>query len=259
MERLVEHDFHRPKFGGKIWVDTHGSCSYQCVFCRNTYYSAGTFEYHMLMHHGNQLRRNEMEASQPNRKIGKEEAQRELNGKGTSSSRNNTGSKRSDCSQPTGLKGENISKLACTKCMMTFDNLEQLRSHAREKHIYECVYCPRDAIKSFETEKGLWSHQRSEHESKFPRKCTICPRAFKRTHQLTEHIQSKHTRGHDVKCDFCPKILKSVFEKKNHIKTEHSDRRYYCHLCTEYRTTNEDNLRRHTRDKHPGQKQPHAW
>lgn len=207
----------------------------------------------MLMDHGRQLRQEQMKTNQD---IDSEETRREQNGRRMSSTYVKAGPKRSNF---TDYKGEKISKLACNKCTMTFYNLERLRAHAREKHIHECVYCPRDATKSFETLKGLQNHQRNDHESKFPHQCSICPRAFKRSHQLKEHIEGKHTRGHDVKCDFCPTILKSMFQKKNHTKQEHSDRRYYCHLCTEYRTNNEDNLRRHTREKHPGRKQPTDW
>ncbi|XP_031636715.1 zinc finger and BTB domain-containing protein 16-like [Contarinia nasturtii] len=154
------------------------------------------------------------------------------------------------------VKVRSEEQFSCNKCTRVFDSLERLRRHVREHHQFSCIYCPIDAVKSFETEKGLSSHHGRCHPSLFPYKCSICPRSFKRKDDLCQHKQTNHIRGNEVKCDFCPKKLMSVYEKDNHIKKHHSDRRYHCFLCTEYRTTSATNLKRHTKEKHPGQQQP---
>lgn len=104
--------------------------------------------------------------------------------------------------------------------------------------------------------KGLWAHQKNHHPDRFPYRCKVCPRAFKHSGELKEHIGAIHARGNDVECDFCSKVLMSVYEKENHIKQQHRDRRYYCGLCNDYKTISQVNLRRHTKEKHPGQSQP---
>lgn len=136
----------------------------------------------------------------------------------------------------------------CTKCDCghKFNNLESLRDHVRRRHSYQCAFwlTEKNGIninttttnsirKTFETEKGLWSHQRTHHmiEQQFPYRCDVCVRAFVYRQQWRDHMEDKHVRGNDVKCDFCPKVLMSMFQKKNHIRRQHSDRRYYCFLC----------------------------
>lgn len=44
-------------FGGKIWIDTYGACSYECALCQKTFFSAGSFEYHVSHDHRNQFTR----------------------------------------------------------------------------------------------------------------------------------------------------------------------------------------------------------
>ena len=237
-----------PRFGGKIWIDAHGSCSYECALCKNTFFSAGSFEFHITMVHNNDMKAMSYGQSNNNR---------DKNGNRDDTHSSSSNAHRSNAhNQSSGRRERQSGQLICTKCTNRFDSLVDLREHVRSQHQFECVYCPSGTIKSYETLNGLWLHQRNHHERKFPYKCKVCIRAFKRREELLEHKQSKHARGNDVQCDFCSKILMSAFEKENHIKKEHSDRRYYCFLCTEYWTTCQKNLRRHTKEKHPGRSQP---
>lgn len=187
------------------------------------------------------------------------------------------------------VKGE-AEQFKCPRCESRFGTFEVLREHIRRRHFYRCTHCDEGdgkSPKAFETEKGLWNHQRNHHAKHYPYKCDVCVRSFERRQRLKDHMESQHVRGKDVKCDFCTRILMSTFQKKNHIKRSHSNRRYHCQLCkcfvpfyrriflnmmpdsdahefyydllnagNEYRTTDVDNLKRHTREKHPGQVQP---
>lgn len=122
----------------------------------------------------------------------------------------------------------------CPRCDARFRTFEVLRDHIRRRHFYVCKHCTDaegHAPKAFETEKGLWAHQRSHHPKYYPRKCDVCVRAFETRQQLKEHMETAHVRGKDVKCDFCDRVLMSQFQKKNHIKRAHSERRYHCQLC----------------------------
>lgn len=126
--------------------------------------------------------------------------------------------------------------IRCMKCDCKFKSLESLREHNRRRHSYCCTLCidtknDGNLPKSFETEKGLWSHQWNHHPERFPYKCNVCPRAFESRKQLNKHEETKHVRGNNHECDFCTKKLMSVFHKKNHIRKHHPDRRYHCQLC----------------------------
>lgn len=235
------------KFGGKIWLDSHGSCSYQCALCSNTFFSAGYYEFHVLKVHSSALRSDVPRTTHNNEQIPRNSAKAD--------NRNNhdkTYRKPKNQSRLFSRKFDDKSTLSYAKCTKQFDDLKQLRSHIRKCHHFDCSYCQ----DGFETEKGLWSHQRKQHATKFPYRCRVCPRAFKQYYQLKDHMPITHAQRNYVRCDFCSKMLMSKFEKLNHIKKEHSNRRYYCFLCTEYRTTNNDNLKRHTKEKHPGLSQP---
>lgn len=131
----------------------------------------------------------------------------------------------------------------CMKCDSRFRSFESLRDHVRRRHSICCTHCVDtkndvNAPKTFETEKGLWSHQRAHHAKEFPYKCDVCVRSFQQRQQRKDHMETKHVRGNNVKCDFCSKILMSTFQKKNHIKRNHSNRRYYCQLCKCFHFTN---------------------
>lgn len=133
-----------------------------------------------------------------------------------------------------------VEPFICMKCDSRFRCFESLRDHVRRRHSFRCTHCVEtkndiNAPKTFETEKGLWSHQWKQHVKEFPFKCDVCPRAFSSRQQRTDHMQTKHVRGTNVKCDFCTRILMSAFQKKNHIKRHHSNRRYYCFLCKCFR------------------------
>lgn len=122
----------------------------------------------------------------------------------------------------------------CTRCTARFKTFELLRDHIRRRHFYHCTHCmdkDGNTPKAFETEKGLWSHQRTHHPKYYPCQCDICPRAFASRQLRKDHMETVHVRGKDVKCDFCSRILMSTFQKKNHIKRAHADRRYHCQLC----------------------------
>lgn len=283
------------KFGGKIWIDNDGKCSYECSACDYKFLSAKVFELHITMHHqhkyneqqkrsdccdsfGSDVQRNNQtkvnsDACQhanfqrerhshrdqneniPSRSHGNNEKNHQRRYSTKEAPRFNSNG------EPLNRKYERrasatSNQLECTTCMKRFESLERLRAHVRMRHQFECLYCPRETAKTYATEKGLMSHQRNHHPSHFPYRCKVCPRAFQRNMHLKEHMQITHARGNDVKCDFCPKILMSAFEKENHIKNVHNNRRYYCFLCNDYRTTSEPNLRRHTKEKHPGQSQP---
>lgn len=125
-------------------------------------------------------------------------------------------------------------KFPCTRCEAKYNTFESLRDHIRRRHFHRCMHCVDDAgktSKAFETEKGLWSHQRAHHTKHYPYKCDVCPRAFDSRQKLTDHMGTVHVRGKDVKCDFCTRVLMSTFQKKNHIKRAHANRRYHCQLC----------------------------
>lgn len=129
-----------------------------------------------------------------------------------------------------------IETFPCMRCESRFRSFESLRDHVRRRHSFRCTHCVQtendvNTPKAFETEKGLWSHQRNHHSKQFPYKCDVCIRAFDSRHQRKGHMEAIHVRGNNVKCDFCDRILMSAFQKKNHIKRRHSNRRYYCHLC----------------------------
>lgn len=249
-------DHTRPRFGGKIWIDAYGSCSYDCAICGNRFFSAGSFEFHITMVHRSEMKANALiqsghsHTAQSSFHQDPEDAHSSTNRFAWTKTHNESSNRKHE-------HRDNISSdLMCTNCNKRFENLSLLRKHVQNRHQYKCIHCPRDAMKCYETQQGLRLHQRNQHDSIFRHKCKVCPQAFERRDQLREHKQSKHARGNDVKCDFCPKMLMSVFEKDNHIKKKHSNRRYYCFLCTEYWSTCEKNLRRHTKEKHPGQSQP---
>lgn len=131
------------------------------------------------------------------------------------------------------VKGE-ADQFKCGRCEARFGTFEVLREHIRRRHFLRCTHCvdnDGNSPKAFETEKGLWSHQRSHHAKYYPYKCDVCVRAFDSRQRLKDHMESVHVRGKDVKCDFCSRILMSTFQKKNHIKRSHSNRRYHCQLC----------------------------
>lgn len=258
------------KFGGNIWINERGAYLYEC-FCGYKFVTSGAYEIHVQLahqsefmpqspieqrnvvqhfgHHGPAEQRQRGENSHGGRKIHKPRYEPKNGDHNRYRPFNNNGN---------GNRVIPQQKLICTKCDRRYDNLELLRSHVQKHHQFPCNLCPVDTEKTFDTEKGLWSHQRNRHATKFPYRCNVCPRAFPHDNALIEHTQRIHARGNNVKCDFCPKILMSKFEKNEHIKKMHSDRRYHCRLCDVYSTTNEINLRRHTKEKHPGQMQPRS-
>lgn len=248
----------RPRFGGKIWIDPYGSCSYDCALCGNRFFSAGSFEFHITMVHRHEMKTNALVQSGQNHTT-QSSFYRERDSEDAHSTTNRISHTKTynELSDRKHGQHDNVSSdLICPKCNKRFVSLSLLRKHVLNHHKFKCIHCPRDTTKSFETQQGLRLHQRNQHDSIFCYKCKVCPQAFERREELQKHKQSKHARGNDVKCDFCPKMLMSVFEKENHIKKEHSNRRYYCFLCTEYWSTSEKNVRRHTKEKHPGQSQP---
>lgn len=279
---------NRLKFGGKIWIDERGACTYECYACGYKFSSSNAYECHIPMAHQHQFVQSVADTHVKARSVQQANKEKYGNGRGewsagpithmenAESDRRkryhpygewsdgpNTQMKYTDQNDrqiryhPQADESRVIPKLlTCTKCQKTFTTIEFLRAHTRENHQFFCQLCPADTAKTYDTEAGLWSHQRTRHVTQFPYRCKVCVRAFKHGNQLNEHMQTVHTRGNNVKCDFCPRILMSMFEKTNHIKMYHSDRRYHCLLCKDYRTTSSVNLRRHTKEKHPGQTQP---
>lgn len=251
-------------FGGKIWIDERGACSYECSICGYTLLSAKVYEVHVQMAHQHELRRlnaekqakeleyrkreyySRREHVHDNRATYNDRFVKRPHNEHQNDNRHRVNDDRRVISQ----------RLFCTKCEKPFNDLESLRAHMAENHQYVCKLCPSETAKTYDTEKGLWSHQRSRHATKFPYRCNVCPRAFAEAIELSEHQQSTHTRRNNVQCDFCPKVLMSMYEKTNHIKKYHANRRYHCLLCNEYSTTSEINLRRHSKEKHAGRKQP---
>lgn len=305
------------KFGGKIWIDDRGCCSYECAICGYKFMSSGAFEFHIPVAHQHLLaqasvtsesggfsevskhhtscgheshfRRREYQSHRPHfheqRNSGHPSTEKRIptvhqtmfaqpsaaresrevidvsnrheppmNRRQHPSERQHSHEHRRGDHSPAPKR----IGLICTKCTKQFNDLQSLRTHVQAHHQFVCQFCPEQTVKTFDTEKGLWSHQRSRHATMFPYRCRVCPRAFTNEALLKLHMQDKHSRGpmQSIKCDFCPRIMMSAFEKSNHIKEKHNDRRYHCQLCTDYKTTNEINLRRHTKEKHPGQRQP---
>lgn len=220
------------KLAGKIWM-TNDLCSYQCVVCDCIFSSATLFEQHIPKTHND---------STPAGCVDAQTRRCSLDGgrfRASKESHHNQSNYKIPRRQPDNrhrhVKGD-VEPFNCLKCDARFRSLESLRDHNRRRHSYGCVHCvdntnDANASKTFETEKGLWAHQRNVHPKDFPFQCDVCIRAFNSPKRLKEHEVTKHTRGNYVKCDFCSRMLMSVFQKKNHIQRRHSNRRYYCFLC----------------------------
>lgn len=136
---------------------------------------------------------------------------------------------------------------SCEPCKKVFANAIILNRHNERcpSKKVKCNYC----VKTFQTVKGLYQHERNHHGDKLPYPCMACPRAFKNGDQLRTHRHDQHFRK-SIRCEFCSVKLATLYEKTNHDKEHHSDRRYYCMRCTDFRTQSAVSLRRHERIEH---------
>lgn len=180
-----------PIYGGKIWIETNGSCSYQCKFCHFKFSSSNLFEDHLSSVHNHEIRPNTMASKVENRRCSR--YQQESHDDKQSNQPNIdvqvivrarspfpcVNRTNLDYGRPnqSGVKdrkqefkhfanpkhiGSKIREaqevknaLTCTKCGSKYATLESLRAHNRRRHSFDCICCPRDGVKTFETEKGL--------------------------------------------------------------------------------------------------------
>lgn len=235
------------KIGGQVWISTEsGQCSYECFFCKSIFATATLFEQHIPIKHidqrqpienpihllnnvgPNMHRRSSIDITRRRCSL---DASRMYAFQEQSKRResNEVLQRQSDGHCRRHVKAD-TDTYKCLKCDCQFRSIESLRAHNRRHHSFRCADCV-GSSKTFETEKGLWSHRRQHHRKEFPYRCDVCPRSFAHRDQLKLHEEATHVRGKNVPCDFCSRILMSVFQKKNHIKRSHSNRRYHCQLC----------------------------
>ena len=138
---------------------------------------------------------------------------------------------------------------ACSWCVQYFNNDDELRTHIRSKHHFECTICYDVSPTAKELEEhikekhgglqpgeqelqtqrcGEMRLQQSERRKKkaeaevrqtqyFP--CNECVEGFNMKRELDKHITDKHI----FICSECLKTFKTKEERDTHMKTEHKD------------------------------------
>ena len=131
----------------------------------------------------------------------------------------------------------NGATLQCSKCNESFNAMQQLWKHKKEKHkrrTFPCNLCDYQGTCS----ESLTRHNRSKHEGlKYP--CDQCKYQATQKHHLTNHKKSKHG-GIKYSCDQCDQQYTDKSNLRSHIKSKHEGIKYGCEVCGQQFTQKAD-------------------
>ncbi|XP_055635705.1 zinc finger protein 658B-like [Toxorhynchites rutilus septentrionalis] len=117
---------------------------------------------------------------------------------------------------------------ACPTCGLTFDTVQEMRTHARTNHgeypsLYECPKCP----SKFKNKSGYTLHLKS-HRDNTPFQCNVCDsgfytRKYIRAHKAVYHNDSSADSAKLHKCIVCSRIFASEAHLSHHLRYYHED------------------------------------
>ena len=142
------------------------------------------------------------------------------------------------------LTQEQIAKIKCTICNMTFTSFQTMKDHVgkyhksnlskmnalsnrltnplkadeKMKHYYQCDKCP-SILKTF---NELGQHLKL-HDQQAVFKCEICQRKHISKNDLDFHLKKSHKP-----CDHCKLVSKDLGQHQNHMILQHS---FPCDVC----------------------------
>lgn len=134
MVPVSKQDHTRPRFGGKIWIDAYGSCSYDCALCGNRFFSAGSFEFHITMVHRTEMKANALIQSGHSHTT-QSSFRREQDPEDAHSSTNRAA--RTNIHNESSDRKHGHRDLICTNCNKRFESLSLLRKHVQNHHQYK--------------------------------------------------------------------------------------------------------------------------
>lgn len=138
------------------------SCEYQCKFCHFKFIRSEPFERHLSNTHQREIQRRRadrewstFQSESKNMEQSKIDVQVNIGLRSPFPVEVNQYKSAHETDTQSIDRDRNGNAFSCTKCSSKFRSLELLRIHNRDRHSFDCVHCPNDGVKAFETEKGL--------------------------------------------------------------------------------------------------------
>ncbi|XP_031633798.1 zinc finger and SCAN domain-containing protein 21-like [Contarinia nasturtii] len=117
---------------------------------------------------------------------------------------------------------------------------------SKGKKQYKCQHC-----EYFSNHKGHFNRHMRTHTGEKPYRCDICQKGFTEAKGIKRH-KVTHTNEIPFHCRGCFTGFSQKTDQEVHEKVCKS-RRYECHICKKYVTTNKNDFKRHMRT-HNGEK-----
>uniref|UniRef100_A0A336N6E3 CSON007547 protein n=1 Tax=Culicoides sonorensis TaxID=179676 RepID=A0A336N6E3_CULSO len=151
---------------------------------------------------------------------------------------------------------ENQRPLACKQCPRRFSYNSALIAHSithlpeDQRNSHSCSECG----KTYCSSGRLTSHINLAHSKNGEEFiCHLCQKKFTSKGNLSYHLTTHQPNLHSMQCKVCLKWLKNKICLRKHM-IQHSEKKFKCHLCSEYQTVNKQCLVNHIRIKHSEEK-----
>ena len=144
--------------------------------------------------------------------------------------------------------------LVCEVCNETFRRICDLRRHMW-KHSsvkrYTCELCDYGSDKR----GNIISHMR-KHSGEKTFACQICTKMYKTEQSLKLHVKTAHLKLKPYKCESCDYAASQPVHLRRHKVLHHSEgerRKFRCAICSDYKASDLQVVKRHYAKKHPSE------
>lgn len=118
---------------------------------------------------------------------------------------------------------EEVEKVVCTECHMTFNRPYELGRHIHNVHLqlkpFHCHLCAR----GFSRRAHVAEHISAVHENRRDRACEECGHRFRTKSKLARHFRTVHLRLRPFPCDTCSASFCQKSDLQRHITAKHKN------------------------------------
>lgn len=224
---------NRLKFGGKIWIDERGACTYECCVCGYKFSSSSAYEYHIPMAHQHQFVQSIADTHVKARSVQQPNKEKHENGRGKWSTHPSTHMKNADQNDRHRRYHPHAEWSAGPKKNMknTDQNGRQIRYHPHG----EWGAGPKTNMKNTDQNDRQIRYNPHTDENRVISKqliCTKCNKSFTNIELLRTHTRENH----QFFCKLCPADTAKTYDKEaglwSHQRTRHATQfPYRCKVC----------------------------